>query len=97
MALAEMCVTGPVRVGCRVTVPLCTREDFTLFGETSGRFVVALAAHRAAEFTAFLEGRGVAARRLGKTEGERLRINGTIDLSVEDLHRGWSHALDGIL
>jgi phosphoribosylformylglycinamidine synthase len=72
VALAEACLTGPVRLGAQVLLSPPRRLDALLFGESTGRVLVATAEPetlraRAAEV-------GVPAQRIGDTGGGRLRI-----------------------
>jgi phosphoribosylformylglycinamidine synthase len=96
VALAEACFTGPEPVGARVALAEGLRPDALLFGESTGRVVVASSAPEAL-LEAAAEA-GVAARRIGETGGTRLRIenaagNAWIDAELAPLHEVWSRAL----
>ncbi|MCZ6782857.1 MAG: phosphoribosylformylglycinamidine synthase subunit PurL, partial [Proteobacteria bacterium] len=96
VALAECCFTGPAPIGAELELPEGLRPDALLFGESTGRVVVATAAPErvfrlAAEHS-------VPIRELGRTGGDRLVIRsdsgGTwIDLAVGDLQTRWSRAI----
>ena len=96
VALAECCFTGPAPIGAELELPDGLRPDALLFGESTGRVVVATAAPErvfrlAAEHS-------VPIRELGRTGGDRLVIRsdsgGTwIDLAVRDLQTSWSRAI----
>jgi phosphoribosylformylglycinamidine synthase len=98
VALAECCFTGPegVRVGASVELADGIRPDALLFGESTGRVLVATG-----NCDAFLErarAADVPARRIGTTGGARLVIrapasNPWIDLSVSDIEAVWARAI----
>jgi phosphoribosylformylglycinamidine synthase len=72
VALAECCFAGPARVGARVRLAGQMRLDALLFGESTGRVVVATADPEA--LLARAHSAGVPARRIGETGGPRLVI-----------------------
>ncbi|HTF34353.1 MAG TPA: phosphoribosylformylglycinamidine synthase subunit PurL [Myxococcota bacterium] len=98
VALAACCFTGPrgVRVGCEVTLHQSLRLDALLFGESTGRVVVA---SREPEALLGLAGeRAVPAVRIGTTGGSSLRIAPSrgapwIDAPLARLESIWSRAL----
>ncbi len=100
VALAECCFTGPRRIGARVRIADPLRPDALLFGESTGRVIVT-----SAEPDALLElarERGVPARLVGETGGDRLVIGPEpgpdhagpwIDAAIEALHGRWARAI----
>ena len=96
VALAEACFAGPRTVGARIALEDAMRPDALLFGESTGRVLVA-----ARDPAPLLEraGRlGVPARRIGTTGGDRLVIGAPegppwIDESLSDLATLWDRAL----
>jgi len=96
VALAECAMTGPERIGAEIALADRLRPDALLFGESTGRVIVATdAAH---EVLALAKRHGVPAREIGVTGGARLVIGPAagaswIDTAVERLHRAWSDAL----
>ncbi|RIL04672.1 MAG: phosphoribosylformylglycinamidine synthase subunit PurL [Proteobacteria bacterium] len=74
VALAECGFTGPadLRIGCRVALADAIRADALLFGESTGRVVVATA--DADALLARAAAAGVPARAIGATGGDRLVI-----------------------
>ncbi len=72
VALAECCWTGPARIGAHVTLDPAVRIEALLFGESTGRVLVATAAADA--LLARAAAAGVSAKRIGETGGDRLRI-----------------------
>jgi phosphoribosylformylglycinamidine synthase len=96
IALAEACMTGPARLGARVALAPGLRLDALLFGESTGRVVVATADAQAV--LARAAAAGVAARCIGETGGERLVVASAagetwIDAEVERLAGLWERAL----
>jgi phosphoribosylformylglycinamidine synthase len=98
VALAECTFAGPrgLRVGARVTLDPGLRLDALLFGESTGRVIVATSQPDALVDAA---GRhGVPARRIGETGGDALRIGPAtgapwIDAPVEWLQAIWASAI----
>jgi phosphoribosylformylglycinamidine (FGAM) synthase-like enzyme len=98
VALAECGFTGPagVRVGAVVELADGIRPDALLFGESTGRVLVATG-----NCDAFLErarATDVPARRIGTTGGSRLviRAPGTapwIDVELADIEAVWARAI----
>jgi phosphoribosylformylglycinamidine synthase len=96
VALAECCFSGPEQIGARVTLDRTLRLEALLFGESTGRVLVASAdadalLARAAEA-------GVPARRIGETGGDRLQIGsrgGTlwIDGGIDRLAALWARGI----
>jgi len=96
VALAECCFGGPEPVGARVALRDTIRPDALLFGESTGRVV---ASTRDPEgLLALARERGVAARGIGESGGERLVVGPAsgapwIDAEVEALRSIWSRAI----
>jgi phosphoribosylformylglycinamidine synthase len=74
VALAECCITGPVRVGCDVVLEAGGRADLPLFGEGPSRVIVSVELPRAREFEALMAESAIPWRWIGTTGGERLTI-----------------------
>jgi phosphoribosylformylglycinamidine synthase len=96
VALAECALTGPAPVGARVTLSTAMRTEALLFGESTGRVVVATTDPQA--LLASAQARGVPAAVIGETGGDRLRIeseSGTvwIDAPLDRLHGVWSESI----
>jgi phosphoribosylformylglycinamidine synthase len=96
VALAECALTGPAPVGARVTLSTAMRTEALLFGESTGRVVVATTDPQA--LLASAQARGVPAAVIGETGGDRLRIeseSGTvwIDAPLDRLPGVWSESI----
>jgi phosphoribosylformylglycinamidine synthase len=96
VALAECCFSGPQAVGAELTLAAELRPDALLFGESTGRVIVATRAEAALREAARTA--GVPARTLGTTGGARLRVAppggpAWIDAEVARLRSIWERAL----
>jgi phosphoribosylformylglycinamidine synthase len=97
VALAECCFAGPgARIGAGVRLEEGIRPDALLFGESTGRVIVASSDPEALQQLA--GERELPARRIGETGGERLRIGPAtgkpwIDAAVEELASLWRAAI----
>jgi phosphoribosylformylglycinamidine synthase len=96
VALAEACLTGPARLGARATLRAGLRLDALLFGESTGRVLVATADPET--LLARAAAAGVPAERIGETGGDRLVVGPPagrpwIDQSVARLADVWERGL----
>ncbi len=96
VALAECGFTGAALVGASVELPERMRPDALLFGESTGRVLIATA--DAAALLAFAAECGVPAQRIGATGGERLRIaapgaRAWIDCELRALRESYERAI----
>ncbi len=90
VALAECCIMDHEKmIGARVAMDFSTRKDFALFGEGGGRVVVSYVPEKSYEITALANAKQLVVEVIGVVSGERLQINGTIDLDVRDLASGY--------
>jgi phosphoribosylformylglycinamidine synthase subunit PurL len=106
VTLAECCF-GTAGAGAEVSiegVPISGNDAVdqaaALFGESASRVVVSASPHHVTEVLQRAALRGVPARVIGETGGNRLRyaVAGrvVIDVSVDDAERVWSSAIDQI-
>ena len=96
VALTESTITGPERIGVEIELSDGIRPDALLFGESTGRVIVATQDLEGLESLA--AGCGVALRRIGRTGGPRLVIRppqgeSWIDAELDRLHELWWNAL----
>jgi phosphoribosylformylglycinamidine synthase subunit PurL len=96
VALAECGMTGPLRIGAQIALADTIRPDALLFGESTGRVIVATAEPEAA--LALAAEHGVPARQIGETGGDRLVIGPPnaapwIDLPLALLYARFSRAI----
>jgi phosphoribosylformylglycinamidine synthase len=96
LALAEACFTGERCVGARITLEEGLRVDALLFGESTGRVIVAT--EDAVALLALADRCGVPAQEVGTTGGERLVVGPAadtawIDAPVARLRGIWRDAI----
>jgi phosphoribosylformylglycinamidine synthase len=96
LALAECALAGPARIGARAELSERLRPDALLFGESSGRVLVATSQPEA--LLAAAAAARVPARRIGETGGARLRIgpprgDAWIDADLAELDEIWRGAI----
>ena len=93
MTLAE-CSLGGDFPGCKVTLPGEGRFDVRLFGEDGSRIVIAYAPDKAQAVQALVANQGVTLTEIGVTGGDRLSIEGAIDVAISDLKKGWESGFE---
>jgi phosphoribosylformylglycinamidine synthase II len=81
LALARMTIYGGIGAEARLLPG--GRQDVALFGEVGGCILLAVPEERLGELEEHLD--GVHYARIGRTGGERLRIAGVIDASIDEL------------
>src|SRR5262249_28242132 len=74
VALAEGCVSGPARVGCRVVLDGPERRDLALFGEGPSRILVEVEGGRQGAFEALMGEWAIPWSWIGDTGGARLTV-----------------------
>jgi phosphoribosylformylglycinamidine synthase II len=92
VALAEACVIGGL--GANVALDDDLAPAFSLFSETQGRVVLTCAETGADALTSLFVERGVPFSVIGEVGGERLTIEGKLDLPLEALHSAWNDSLE---
>jgi phosphoribosylformylglycinamidine synthase len=92
VALAESAMGG---VGAQVDLATSLRPEFALFHEGPSR--VLYSAGDAAAVQAIAARHGVPAVVIGRTGGDRLRINNWIDVALAELTAKWQHGLEELL
>lgn len=99
VALAECCISSKnTAIGAEITLPVhAMRRDAMLFGESQSRIIVSIAKEDISVFMSIAERHGAPAVVIGKVGGERLKIDGLIDIPVDELKAAWSGALEGLL
>ncbi len=96
VTLAEACIENGI--GFELNgIALQGRIDAALFGEASSRVVVSVDEVHVADIEAMIQRIDLPAMRLGRTGGERLRLDAFIDMSIADLRRSYENGLSGAL
>ncbi len=91
VTLAESCILGNIGFNGRISSR--SRLDAALFGESQSRIVVSVRPRAEHRLETLASKMGVQLTRLGRTGGDRMIINGIIDLSVCELRKAWWDAL----
>ena len=92
VALTEACLGG---VGAKVSLPQSTeRKDALLFGESHGRAIIAFEPSKLAQVQALIG--DVPLTLLGMSGGDRVVIDGLVDLPISELDQAWRNTLPGI-
>lgn len=98
VTLAECCISNPEgAIGAEVTLKSEIRKDALLFGESQSRIVVSLAQEDAAKFMSIADKHNVPAIVIGKVGGNRLKIDGLVDVSVDEMKAAWKGSLEKFL
>lgn len=89
VALAEACLRSEGQLGATVTIDEKPRLDVALFGEAQSRILLSCAASALDSLLQLAGVHNVPARKIGTVGGERLIINGAIDLSISRLYEAY--------
>ncbi|MBI3753437.1 MAG: phosphoribosylformylglycinamidine synthase II, partial [Deltaproteobacteria bacterium] len=73
------------------------RRDALLFGESQSRIIVSLAQEGVSKIMSIAENHSVPAIVIGKVGGKRLKVDGLIDVSVDDLKTAWKGSIERLL
>ncbi len=92
LCLCEMCYGG--HIGAVVELDIQGRGDFYLFSETQG--VIILATDNPDRVLEFAKEHKIQAKVVGKTIGERLKINNVVDISVEQIAKAMEKTLGDV-
>ena len=100
VAIAELSLASGI--GSLIDLHVDGRADVALFGESGARILVAVAAEHSGEVEKRAGAAGVAAKRLGTTGGERIKIRDVraarilVDAPIEALRKGWDETIPAI-
>jgi phosphoribosylformylglycinamidine synthase len=104
VALAECCMMQdtpaggtPAYLGAAVRIPFPIRKDFVLFGEDASRIVVSLPNANVAKLEAIAKACGAPVIRLGVVGGDKLAIDGALDVPVAELAKAWRDGIPSVL
>jgi len=85
-ALAECCIMNEENlIGAEVSIPIRTREDFSLFSESQSRIIVSVKEKNQKEFESLLNTKKQHYTLLGKTTNQNFNVNGKIELNLKEL------------
>ncbi|HET6469642.1 MAG TPA: phosphoribosylformylglycinamidine synthase subunit PurL [Geminicoccaceae bacterium] len=92
VALAEMCLASGTGAGLELPAAPAGGRAGWLFGEEQGRYLLAVRPGDLERLVAAAEAAGVAARAVGTTGGDALKLPGETPISLAELaarHEGW--------
>ncbi|OGP86838.1 MAG: phosphoribosylformylglycinamidine synthase II [Deltaproteobacteria bacterium RBG_13_65_10] len=93
VALAEACFGEEALRGAEITLPAVARPDAALFGESASRIIVSFRPEDLSLAEEVAREMGAPLSAIGRVGGERLRVNGWVDLPVAQLHAMWAGGL----
>ena len=102
VALAECCISNPDKtIGAEIKIGARgkgqgARNDAFLFGESQSRIILSMNEKDLNKFMDIAK-YSVPVSVLGRVGGDRLKINGLIDMPVKELKEAWKNALENLL
>jgi len=98
VCLAECCVINEENmIGAEVAIPVKSRKDFSLFSESQSRIIVSVQTKKRKEFEMLLKEFDQPFSYLGKTGGEKLRINDDIEISLDKIAELYYNTIPNIM
>ena len=99
VALTECCISNPdKKVGAEINLEIGSiRKDALLFGETQSRIILSAKQDKGDKILQIAKDNKVPASIIGKVGGDKLNINEIISVSVGDLDKVWSKAVEDSL
>ena len=92
ITLVECCIAGGI--GLDGNFKVTGRWDAALFGEYQSRIVVSLPQDNMADLDQICRLEGIRRTNLGHAEGDRVKIDGLLDVALTELEDVWSNALE---
>jgi len=94
IALAECCISDPNSpIGCSVRVESDLRPDILLFAESQSRYIISCHEDQLHKIKSVLEYSGIPFQQIGTVGGDRFKIEGLIDLGLDQLSRSYFETL----
>jgi phosphoribosylformylglycinamidine synthase len=97
VALAECCLAGEMGADLALddlaAEPAAVRTAAILFGEGQSRFLVSHSTEAAVQLRALMDRHRVPLRTLGEAGGDRIRIQGVLDVTLDEARAAWDGAL----
>ena len=85
-SLAECCIINKEKlIGAEVTIPVKSREDFSIFSESQSRIIISISEGNRNKVEKILEGRNQPFYFAGKTGGEKLMFNKNFTFELTQL------------
>jgi len=96
--LAECCIINEEKmIGAEVTIPIKSREDFSLFSESQSRVVISIAENEKEIFESEVTNTGIPFQLLGKTGGSKLIINNLLKVDLIKLADSYYNTIPAIM
>ena len=92
VAIAEMCISGDIGADVDVS-DIHERVEVALYSESNSRWIVEVSEKDIKEFKDIF---GSDAKCVGRTGGDRLKVNGT-ELAVKEMRKAWSDPIWGAM
>ncbi len=98
VAVAESCIMNrDNKIGAQISVPVKSREDFSLFSESQSRVIVSVSEDKKDEFEKCLNEAKQPFTMIGKTGGNEIEINGKIKLGLDILDDLYFNTISNIM
>ncbi len=96
VTLAESCITNSAKLlGAEINLPAGRmRKDALLFGESQSRIVLSARPKNLKKILQIAKKNKTPVAVIGEVGGNKLVINRLINLSLQDLHKAWSKAIE---
>ncbi|MEJ2195271.1 MAG: phosphoribosylformylglycinamidine synthase subunit PurL [Ignavibacteriaceae bacterium] len=96
--IAECCIINEdKKIGAEITIPIISRNDFSLFSESQSRIVVSVSPGNKEKFESSLKEFNQPYMYLGKTGGDSLRINDTINVGLDRIAELYYNTIPNIM
>ena len=94
MALSEGCISNREhQIGATITLKDNLRPDCLLFGESQSRVIISCDPEKVSFFRELCSRMSLPVAEIGRVGGDKLKINGLIDISLRQLDDVWYNAL----
>lgn len=103
VALAECCISNKDKaIGADINSSFVIRnsslrKDAALFGESQSRIIITCDKSSASKIEALAQKNGVPSQSIGKVGGQRLKIEGSINLPLDEMKKAWETSLEAAL
>jgi phosphoribosylformylglycinamidine synthase len=99
IALAESCISNPAKkLGAVINLASQhMRQDALLFGETQSRIIISVRQKNVKKLMQIAKKNKTPVSIIGEVKGKSLAINQLVNISVNDLHKAWSTAIENYL
>jgi phosphoribosylformylglycinamidine synthase II len=97
-ALAESCFTPSGPIGARIKIDNNhhMRKDAILFSESQSRALISLDKSDMPDLEKICQAYGVPMEVIGEVQGDRLLIEGLLNIHISDAHKAWNNGLENL-